>query len=201
HSIQYDNVIRPFKELQLMCDKYPRLTVEIFGDALPIEMPSNTSINRAQGIVEQIDIRLSINCPCEIDSRSLTTGQRYTSIADHCYVSLWKLSKTILPTITLDHEKYLHVSSIIIGLAKQYIVPYGTTEKPRFLTGIGDTQIWIVLMKPVAGFNSFNSRCNTDDLPEPTAPTTIHNLPGLIVKLILHKVGGNWPLIQLDETR
>ncbi|KYN41928.1 hypothetical protein ALC56_03650, partial [Trachymyrmex septentrionalis] len=131
------------------------------------EIPSNTSINRAQGIVEQIDIRLSINCPCEIDSLSLTIGQRYTSNADHCHISLRKLSKTILrqgahicylkhlpidqkktlknikTTITLDHEKYVHVSSFIIGLAKQYIVPYGT-EKPGFFTGIGDTQIWIV---------------------------------------------------------
>ena len=40
--------------------------------------------------------------------------------------------------------KILRVSSLIIRLAKQYIVPYGTTEKPGFLTGIGDTQIWIV---------------------------------------------------------
>ncbi|KYN28010.1 hypothetical protein ALC57_02587, partial [Trachymyrmex cornetzi] len=99
HSIQYDDVIHPFKELQLMCDKYPRLTVEIFGDALPIEVPSNTSIHRAQGIVEQIDIRLSINRPREIDSRSLATGQRYTSIADYCHISLWKLSEILQPII------------------------------------------------------------------------------------------------------
>ncbi|KYN26718.1 hypothetical protein ALC57_03907 [Trachymyrmex cornetzi] len=108
-----------------MYDKYPRLAVEIFGDALPIEMPSNTSIHCAQRIVEQIDIRLSINRRCEIDSRSSSTGQRYTSIADHCHISLWKLSE-ILP-----------------GIYKHYNT-YSTTEKPGFLTGIGDTQIWIV---------------------------------------------------------
>ncbi|KYN41783.1 hypothetical protein ALC56_03802 [Trachymyrmex septentrionalis] len=111
-----------------MCDKYPRLAMKIFGDALFIKMPSNTSINRAQRIVEQIDIRLSINCPCEIDSRSLTTEQRYTSIADHCHVSLRKFTHTgiykhctISATITLDYENYLHVSIHIIGLVKQYI--------------------------------------------------------------------------------
>ncbi|KYQ56411.1 hypothetical protein ALC60_04684 [Trachymyrmex zeteki] len=124
---------------------YPRFTVEIFHDTLPIEMPSHASIYRAQRIVEQIDIRLSINRPREIDSRSLATGQRYTSIADHCHISLWKLSEILLSsTIALDHENYLHVSSLVIGLAKQYVVPHSTTEKPGFLTGIGDTQIRIV---------------------------------------------------------
>lgn len=51
HSIQHDDVIRPFEKLQLMGDEYSRFTVKIFGDALPVEMPSNASIHRAQGIV------------------------------------------------------------------------------------------------------------------------------------------------------
>ncbi|KYN05539.1 hypothetical protein ALC62_03530 [Cyphomyrmex costatus] len=127
-------------------DKYPRLAMEILGNALPIEMPSNASIHRAQGIVEQIDIRLSINRPREVDSRSLPTGQRYASISDQCHVSLWKLSEILLfiITIALDHENYLHVSSLVIGLTKQYVVPHSTNKKPGFLTGIGNTQIWIV---------------------------------------------------------
>lgn len=109
HSIQYDDVIRPFKELQLMCDKYPRFTVEIFHDTLPIEMPSHASIYRAQRIVEQIDIRLSINRPREIDSRSLATGQRYTSIADHCHISLWKLSEILRQGAHICYLKHLSI--------------------------------------------------------------------------------------------
>ena len=92
-----------------MCDKYPRFAVEIFGDALPIEMPSNISINRAQGIVEQIDIRLSINCLCEIDLLSLTIGQRYTSIADHCHVSLRKLLKIFRQGAHICYLKHLPI--------------------------------------------------------------------------------------------
>ena len=54
------------------------------------------------------------------------------------------INTVISATIILDHKNYLHVSSFVVGPAKQYIVPYSTTEKPEFLTGIGDTQVRIV---------------------------------------------------------
>ncbi|EGI62514.1 hypothetical protein G5I_09155 [Acromyrmex echinatior] len=139
HSADYLTVCRHF-DFRLIYDKYPRLAMEIFGDALPIEMPSNTSIHRVQGIVKQIDIRLFINRPRDIDSHFLATGQRYTSIADHCHVFLRKK----LPEILRQ------------GLAKQYIVPYSTIEKLGFLTGIGDTQMRIVC--EVSIFISFKNK-------------------------------------------
>ncbi|KYM85734.1 hypothetical protein ALC53_04515 [Atta colombica] len=98
HSIQHDDVICPFEKLQLMSDEYSRFTMKILSDALSVEMLSNASIHRAQRIVEQIEIRLSVNRPCEIDSCSLASRQGYTSIADQCHVSLWKLLE-ILPGI------------------------------------------------------------------------------------------------------
>lgn len=56
-----------------MGDEYPRLAVEIFGDALAVEMLGDASIHRAQGIVEQIEIRLPINRPRKIDPRPLAS--------------------------------------------------------------------------------------------------------------------------------
>lgn len=78
-----------------MGNEYPRLAVKKLGDALPVEMPGDASVYRAQGIVEQIEIRLPVNRPCEIDSSPLASRQGYTPIADHRHVSLRKLPKIL----------------------------------------------------------------------------------------------------------
>lgn len=90
-----------------MGDENPRLAVKILVDAFPIEMPGDARVYRAQGIVEQIDIRLPVNRPREIDSRPLTSGQRYTSIADHRHVSLWKLPEILRQGAHICHLKCL----------------------------------------------------------------------------------------------
>lgn len=102
-------MIRAFEKLQLMSDEYPRLAVKILGDALPVEMPGDARVHRAQGIVEQIEIRLPVNRPREIDSRPLASGQGYTSIADHRHVSLWKLPEILRQGAHICHLKRLPV--------------------------------------------------------------------------------------------
>lgn len=84
-------MIRLFEKLELMGDEDPRLAAKILSDAFLVKMFGDVSIHRAQWIVQQVDICLSINRPGEIDSRSLASGQRHTSVTDYRHVALWKL--------------------------------------------------------------------------------------------------------------
>lgn len=93
-----------------MRNEYPCLAVKILGDALPVEMPGDARVHRAQGIVEQIEIRLPVNRPCEINSRPLASGQGYTSIANRRHVSLWKLPEVLRQGAHICHLKHSSVS-------------------------------------------------------------------------------------------
>jgi len=57
-----------------MGDENPRLIVQVLSDALLIEMLGDMGIHRAQWIVQQVKIRLSVNCSGKIDPGPLATG-------------------------------------------------------------------------------------------------------------------------------
>lgn len=105
HSIQHDNVVCAFYKLQLVSDKNPRLSVEIFGDAFLVEMFGDMGVYRAQRIVEQIKIRLPVDRPREIYPRSLTSGERHTSFTDYCHIALGKLLKVLYQCAHVCHLK------------------------------------------------------------------------------------------------
>lgn len=124
-------------------------------------MFGNVRIHRAQRIIQQVEIRLSINRSREINSRSLASGQRYTSVSNYRHVALWQLSEILGQGTYIRHlkspincqkvlknrdiiqslysDKNLCISRSVVRLAKQDVVPHGAAEEPGFLTGVGNT--------------------------------------------------------------
>ncbi|EZA62698.1 hypothetical protein X777_07513 [Ooceraea biroi] len=49
-------------------------------------------------------------------------------------------------------DDYLDVSVLVIGLAKQDVLPHSAAEEPGFLTGVGDAQVWVVCKITVGQF-------------------------------------------------
>lgn len=141
YSIHHDYRVRLFQELKLMGHEDARFSVKIFKNAILEELPSDTSVNSAQGIVQKIQISFTINRPGEIDTSSLTAGKRGSAFANDGLVAVGELPKISEQSANFGH---FLVPSFVVGLTEKYILADGPNEKPRVLARVRHGKVWVV---------------------------------------------------------
>lgn len=78
---QYD-AIRPTQVLKLVRDEDPGSTLKGAADALVEDRLANISVKGAERVIEQVDVGVGIDGPCEADSLSLPSAKVHASFAE-----------------------------------------------------------------------------------------------------------------------
>ena len=71
--IEYQDAVSMFNEIQRMRDQQYCFLFEVFFDSLIEQKGANVSINRTQNIIQNEDISVAIEGPCQRNSSLLTS--------------------------------------------------------------------------------------------------------------------------------
>ena len=112
-----------------------RLALQVLCQRLLEDEGADRGVEGAEDVVQDVDVRLLVEGPCQGDPRPLPARKRRPVFPDHCLVAV---GEEVEVGFEAGEVQGPAVALLLVSLPEQDVVLDAVVEDPRILVGVGD---------------------------------------------------------------